>query len=156
MVNMHLTHETGKATMVQFMVMAILNIVATIDSIVSTCTHSGGQCVPNMLTSIIFYVLIIVWFGILMGLGFQAQTKRTKPTARLLILGELAVFAIAAFNLHLGLSNHTGQALSMFTSFFDLVFSVWVITLAIRLMRAGGGRVVNRRRRHENTKVPPL
>lgn len=152
---MHLTHETGKATMIQFIVMVLLNIASTIGSIISGCTNSGGQCATNMLTSIIFYVLIVVWFAIIMMLGYQTQTKRSKSVAKLLIAAELAVFAIAGYNIHLGITYHNG-ALSLFTSLFDLIFSVWVISLALRLMRAGGGRVVNRRHDHGNTKVPPL
>jgi hypothetical protein len=155
MFTMHLTHETGKATIIQFLVMAVLNIANTIDSIISTCTHPGGQCVPNMLTSIIFYILIIVWFAIIMGLGYQTQEKRSKSIIRLLIAAELAVFVIAAYNIHLGITYHNG-ALSLFTSLFDLIFSAWVISLAFRLRRAGGGRVVTRRRSHGNSKVPPL
>lgn len=152
---MQLTHETGKATMIQFMVMALLNIANTIDSIISTCTHTGGQCVPNMLTSIIFYILIIVWFAIIMALGYQTQQVRTKRLARLLILAELSVFAIAGYNIKLGITYHNG-ALSMFTSLFDLIISFWVISLAFRLMKAGGGRVVQRGRHRANSKVPPL
>lgn len=89
-------------------------------------------------------------------LGYQTQEKRSKAVARLLVAAELAVFAIAGYNIHLGIVYHNG-ALSLFTSFFDFVMSVWVISLAFRLIRAGGGRVVNRRRTHSgNTKVPPL
>lgn len=152
---MHLTHETAKATMIQFMVMAVLNIADTIDSIVSTCTHTGGQCVPNMLTSVIFYILIIIWFAFIMALGYQTQEKRTKKAGRTLILAELAVFAIAGYNIKLGITYHNG-ALSLFTSLFDLIMSFWVITLTYRLMKAGGGRVVKRTRHRTHEKVPPL
>ena len=156
MFSMHLTHETGKATMIQFMVMALLNIANAIYSIITTCTHSGGQCVPNMLTSIIFYILIVVWFGIIMTLGYQTQVKRSKHLARLLIAAELAVFVIAGFNIHLGITYHNG-ALSLFTSLFDLIFSVWVIGLAIRLIRSHGARIVSRHKISRNDpKVPPL
>jgi hypothetical protein len=152
---MQLTHETGKATIIQFMVLGLMNIADTIDSIVSHCSHTNGQCVVNMLTSIILYVGIIILFGVIAGLGYMAQEKRSKRLTRLLILSELVVFLFAAVNLKLGLSSHS-NAFGLFTSLFDLIFSVWVISLAFRLMKAGGGRVVNRNRRRTSGKVPPL
>lgn len=153
---MRLTYETGKATMIQFIVMALLNIANTIYSIISTCTNPKGQCATNMLTSIVFYILTIAWFAVILMLGYQTQEKRSKKIARLLIAAELAVFAIAGYNIHLGIKYHNG-ALSLFTSFFDFVMSVWVISLAFRLMKARGGRVVTRNRsRSGSSKVPPL
>jgi hypothetical protein len=152
---MRLTYETGVATMIQFMVLALFNIANTLYSIVSTCTHSGEDCVSNTLSSVIFYILIIFWYGILVGLGFIAQTKRSKRSCRILILAELSCLAVAAYDIKLGISYHN-NALSSFTSFADLVLSAWVITLAFRLMKAGGGRVVTGRRRvvaHQSTDI---
>jgi hypothetical protein len=51
---------------------------------------------------------------------------------------------VASYNIKLGIEYHNG-ALTSFTSLTDLVLSVWVITLAYRLLRSGGGRVVRKR-----------
>ncbi|HET8992093.1 MAG TPA: hypothetical protein VFN31_03620 [Candidatus Saccharimonadales bacterium] len=153
---MHLTHETSKATIFQLMIIGLMNIVSTISSIVSNCTQSKGQCAINMLTSTILYIGIIISLIVLAFLGYQAQTKRTKKRTRLLIVGELIVFFISAVNIKLGIDAHAG-AFSLFTNFFALILSVWVMTLAYRLLKAGGGRVVNRRRGSiDGSKVPPL
>ncbi len=155
MIPMHLTYETGKATMIQFIVIALINLGSTIASVINACTHNGNQCVPNMLTSIVFYILIVVWFGFIMALGLQAQVKRSKPSLRLLIVAELAVFVVAAYDIHLGITYHNG-AVGLFTSLLDLIFSFWVISLAFRLIRAGGRRVVVKRINRDDSKVPPL
>ncbi len=154
-VNMHLTHETSRATLIQLMIIGLMNIINTIASIVSHCTHSNGQCAINMLTSTVLYIGIIVSLIIIAAFGYLAQSKRTKNSVRILIVAELIVFFISAVNIKFGMASHVG-GLSLFTNFFALVLSVWVITLAFRLKRAGGGRVVNRRRRHTEEKVPPL
>jgi hypothetical protein len=152
---MRLTYETGIATIIQFIILSLCNIANTIYSIVSTCTHSGGDCVSNTLSSVVFYILIIFWYGFIALLGFQAQSKRSKRSCRILILAELSCFLVAGYNIKLGITNHT-SALSSFTSFADLVLAAWVVTLAYRLSKAGGGRVVTGRRRvvaHQNTSV---
>ena len=150
---MRLTYETGVATMFQFIILAFLNIANTIYSIIVTCTHGNGQCVPNMLSSIVFYMLIVIWFGFIVVLGYGAQAKRSKKIARFLMMAEAGVFIVAAYNIKLGITYHNG-ALSLFTSLLDLVMSVWIISLAYRLMRAGGGRVVaNHRRVRRHTDI---
>jgi hypothetical protein len=90
-----------------------------------------------------------------MALGLQAQVKRSKPSLRLLIVAELAVFVVAAYDIHLGITYHNG-AVGLFTSLLDLIFSFWVISLAFRLIRAGGRRVVVKRINRDDSKVPPL
>ncbi len=149
---MRLTYETGVATLIQFIVLAFLNIANTVTSIVTTCGHSGSDCVGNMLTSIIFYLLIIAWFGFIVALGYAAQSKRSKRFSQFLIAAEGAVVLVASYNIKLSITYHN-SALASFTSFIDLVLSVWVITLAFRLMRSGGGRVVARRRVRRHTKL---
>lgn len=151
-----MTYETGIATMIQFIVLAFLNIANTVSSIISTCTHNnnGGSCVPNMLTSVVFYVILVVWFGVIAVIGYGAQSKRSRRLAKFLIAAEAAVFVVAGVNLKLGISSHNG-ALNLFTSFADLVFSVWIMTLAYRLMKAGNARVVGRRRVHHDDDKSP-
>jgi hypothetical protein len=152
---MNLTYETGKAAMIQFAVISLLNIATGVTSVVSTCSSSKTQCVTNMLSSVVFYILIVLWFGFIMLLAIKAQQKRTKRFSQLLILSELGVFAVAGYNIKAGMDYHYG-ALDLFTSFIDLVFSVWVISLSYRLIRSGGGRVVTKRHIRTNHRVPPL
>lgn len=142
---MRLTYETGAATLIQFVFLGILNIANELYSIISTCTHSGGDCVGNLLASVIFYLLIMTWFGIIMAIGYGAQAKRSKPLCRFLIAAEALVVFAALVNIKLNLANSNGL-LSLFTSLFDVVLAVWIITLAFKLMRSGGGRIVSRRR----------
>jgi len=147
---MRLTYETGPATLIQFIVLAFLNILNAIYSIIATCSNGSNttaNCATNALSSVVFYLLIVFWFGIISAVGFAAQNKRSKKMAQILIAVELSVLVVAAFNIKLGISNHN-NALSMFTSLLDLILSAWIITLAYRLMKARGRRVVNRRRLH--------
>jgi len=149
---MRLTYETGTATLIQFIILAFLNIANTVYSIITTCVNSNGNCVPNMLTSVVYYLLIIAWFGIILVIGYGAQTKRSKRLAKLLMAAESTVFLVASYNIKLGITYHNG-VLGLFTSLIDVIMAVWVITLAYRLMKAGGRRVVSRKRarRHDDS-----
>lgn len=140
-----LTYQTGTGTVIQFIVLSLLNIVNGIVSIVTTCTHPGGDCTGNILSSIIFYILIVSWFGVVLILGYLAQQKRSRRLAQALIAAEGAIMLVALFNIKLTLKYHNGF-LNLFTSTVDLVLALWIVTLAYRLMRAGGGRVVRRER----------
>jgi len=143
---MRLTYETGTATLIQFIVLGLLNIADAIQSVIATCLHSGSSCVGNLLSSAIFYFVIVIWFGIILTLGFAAQQGRNKRLAQLLICAELAVAVVALYNIKLDLSYHNGF-LSLITSLVDVLLSIWVISLAFRLMKASGSRVVRRQRR---------
>jgi hypothetical protein len=147
---MRLTYETGTAALIQFIVLGLLNIGTALQSIITTCNHSGGDCVGNLLSSVIYYVLIVAWFGVILGIGFAAQQGRNKRLAMMLICAELAVLVVAAYNVkldHLGFHN---GILSLVTSCVDVIISVWVMSIAYRLIRASGGRVVKRQRHRKN------
>ena len=146
---MRLTYETATATLIQFIVLGLLNIADALQSIITTCNHKGGDCVGNLLSSVVFYLLITMWFGAILALGISAQEGRNKRLAQVLICAELAVFVVAGYNIKLNISYHNGY-LSLLTSCVDIIFSIWVISLAYRLMRAGGGRVVKRQRRRKS------
>ena len=143
---MRLTYETGVATLVQFVAMGFLNIAGQIDSIISTCTHSGGDCIGNAITSIGFYIIVMIWFGFIMLVGYAAQTRRSKRLAQLLILIEAAVTLIALYNL----KQHSG-VINPLTSIVDAGLAIWIIVLSYRLMKAGGKRVVTKRRVRHHT-----
>jgi hypothetical protein len=141
---MRLNYETGTATLIQFIVLGFLNIANAVDSIITTCNHPGADCVGNLLTSMIIFLLITSWFGVILVLGFGAQERRNKRIAWLLICAELAVIAVACYNIKLNIEFHNGL-LGLVTSCADVAISIWVISLAYRLIKAGGGRVVRRR-----------
>jgi len=147
---MKLTYETGTATFVQFGVLSILNIATGLNSIVTTCHQTKPDCVGNTLVSLIFYILIVVWFGAVSTLGYMAQEKRSKRLAQILICAELLIAMVAFFNAH----HHT-DVLGLATSALDLMLAAWIIFLSFRLMRSRGGRIVakqrTRKRKSANT-----
>jgi len=147
---MKLTYQTGTATLIQLIVMGLLNIVNGIVSIITTCHHNGSACLSNTFSSIVFYILTVGWFALMVVLGFAAQEKRSKRLAQLLIMAEALVSLVALFNVKLSLKYHNGF-LGLLTSVVDLVLAIWIITLAYRLMKASGGRVVRQRTRRHST-----
>jgi hypothetical protein len=142
---MRLKYQAGTATLIQLIVLGLLNIANGLQSVIETCRHDSGSCMSNIFTSFIFYILTVGWFVILVIIGYGAQEKRSKRLAQVLIAAEGLTALVALFNIKLNLRYHNGF-LSLFTSFADLVLSIWIITLAFRLMRAGAGRVVSRQR----------
>lgn len=85
-----------------------------------------------------------MWFGAIWILGAIAQERRSRRLAFVLMCAEGLVALVALFN-----AKHHTDALSLFTSVIDLFLALWIIVLALRLMRASGGRVTSggRRRR---------
>jgi hypothetical protein len=146
---MRLTYETAIATLIQFIVLSFLNIATGLNSVVTTC-HSGNDCVSNLVVSIIFYLLATAWFGCVWILGYAAQERRSKRLAQLLIAAEAFIALIAFFN-----AKHHTDTLSLITSITDLLLAIWIITLAYRLMKAGGGRVVARGGQRARKRRPP-
>jgi hypothetical protein len=130
-----LTYETGIATLVQFIVLSLLNILNGITSVVSTCVK-GQDCITNLLVSVILYLLLVGWFGFVWLLGYNAQERRSKRLAQLLICTEGLIALLAFYNI-----KHHNGAVGIITSIVDLVLCVWVIWLAFRLMRAAGKSV---------------
>lgn len=140
-----LTYETGPATFIQFAVLGILNIATGVQSVVLTCQKDNSDCLGNLLVSFIFYLLVLGWFGAVTALGFFAQHRRDKKLAWLLIFAELAIAGVAFLNIKLNLRYHIGW-LTLITSITDLILAIWIITLAYRLSKASGGRVVVKQR----------
>jgi len=142
---MRLTYQTSVATFIQFVIVSLFTLVSQTVSTVSSCHQNGNDCVGNLAISIIFYIIVAVMFGAIWLIGYGAQARRSRRLAQLLIgieafLGLLALFSIK-------LNAHSRSAAGLFASFGMLVLAAWIISLSFRLMRAGGGRVVNRQRR---------
>lgn len=138
---MKLTYQTGVATFIQFIVLSLLSLANSVDSIVTTCVKDSSHCVENMIPSIWLFILITIWFGFVWFLGYTAQERRSRRRALLLIGAEGLIALMALFN-----SKHRADILSLGTSLIDFVLAIWIIFLAFRLMQAGGGRVVVRQR----------
>lgn len=126
--------------LVHFIAMCFLGIANGAYSIVTTC-QQYSDCLSNALVSVVYWLLIAVWFGFLWILAYTAQEKRSKRLAQLLIACEAFVAFIAFFN-----ARHHPDVIGLITSIVDIFFALWVILLAFRLMRAKGGRVVSKQR----------
>jgi hypothetical protein len=140
---LQLTYETGTGTLVQFIVLSLLNIATGAHSVVTTCQKDGGNCVSNLIVSMIFYMLVVGWFAFVWVLGYAAQDRRSKRLAQALIIAEFCIAMLAFFNIR---HRNPGDVISLITSFVDLVLALWIMSLAFRLMRAKGGRVVSSQR----------
>lgn len=143
---MKLQYETGIATLVQFMVLGLLNIAGTVSSTVGSCRKEGGECATEIFASAILFLLLIGWLGLLYGLGFAAQEKRSRRLSQALIAAEglTALVSLVSFKYP---SNTFGQLISLVA----LVLSLWVILLAYRLMRAGNKRITRTGRQRRRT-----
>lgn len=142
MLMMKLKYQTAIATLIQFIVLSFLGILNALNSMVATCRHDSPNCLSNILVSLVFFVLTAAWFGAIWMLGYMAQENRNKRLAQLLIMVEVFVGLIALFN-----AKHHTDALGLTTSIIDLMLAIWVISLAIRLIRMGSRRNTNSRAR---------
>jgi hypothetical protein len=138
---MKFRYETGVVTFAQFIVMSLLGIPNALNSIITTCRHAGHDCVSNVIVSLIYFILLTAWFACLWLLGYAAQDRRSKRLAQLLICAEGLVLLVSLFDV-----KHHNDFLGLITSLIDLIFAAWVILLAFRLMRSGGGRIVAKQR----------
>jgi hypothetical protein len=143
-IDVRLYYQTAIATLIQFIIASLFILVTQLGSSVVTCFKDSSNCISNLITSVIFFILVSVVFGIVWAIGFFAQERRSRRLAQLLIcvegiLGFLALFSVK-------LNAHSRSISGLIASFGLLVMSGWIISLAFRLMRAKGGRVMARRR----------
>jgi hypothetical protein len=144
---MKLTYETGTATLIQLIVLGLLNILTTIGSTVTNCKQDS-DCLGSLFINFIFYVVLVGWFAFLAVLGYAAQERRSRRLAQALIAAEGLVALVALFD-----AKHGGDKLGMIVSIADFVLALWIIRLAFRLMSSGGGRVVVKQRARRRRKV---
>jgi len=141
---MKLTYQTGVATMIQFILVSLFVLASQVGSTITTCHKDSGNCVSNLITSIIFYILAAVVFGSIWVIGYTAQSRRSRRLAQLLICAEGFIGLLALFSLKLNL--HSSNVFGFIASLAMALLAGWIVIVAVRLMRAGGGRVVNRPR----------
>lgn len=143
---MRLKYEISLVTLIQFIVMSLLSLANSLNSIIVTCINESGSCVENMIPSIILFIMITIWFGFIWVLGYTVQERRGRKLTASLIAAEGMTALVALFSV-----KHHSDALSFGTSLVDLVLSSWVLILAARIFFAGEKRVVNRRGRRRST-----
>lgn len=137
---MRLKYEISLVTLVQFIVMSLLSLANSLNSIIVTCVKESGTCIENMIPSIILFILIAIWFAFIWILGYTVQERRGRKLTAALIGAEGITALVALFSV-----KHHVDALSLVTSLIDLVLSSWVLLLATRIFIAGESRVVSRR-----------
>lgn len=148
---MVLRYETGIATLVQFIAMGLLNIGNTGNAIATACRQETSSCSTDVFVSIIFYLLLMSWFGILCLLGYLAQERRSRRFAIVLIGAELLTAGVAYINVR----GHT-DVLSLITSITDIILALLVSYLAFRIILAGRGRVTRQRPRRRRSPTPSV
>lgn len=148
---MILRYQTGIATLVQFIAMGLLNIGNTGNAIATACREETGSCSTDIFVSIIFYLLLMSWFGIMCLLGYMAQERRSRRFAIVLIGAELLTIGVASINAR----GHT-DVLSLITSIVDIILAFLVIYLAVRIILAGRGRVTRQRQRRRRSTAPSV
>lgn len=142
---MKLTYQTGVATLIQLIAGSLLGLANQANSAATTC-RAGEDCIVNILLAIIFFMLTACWFGAVWMLGYWAQERRSGRLAFMLIGAEGLITLVALFNA----KGHT-DILSLATSIIDIILALWIISLALRLVRSGGKRITSSqrsRRRH--------
>lgn len=144
---MKLTYETAVASLVQFIIVSLFILITQLGSSVTSCVQ-GNDCLTSIVTSVLFFLLASIVFGAIWLIGTAAQSRRSRRLAQLLICIEIVLGLMALFSIKL--NSHSRNVLGLIASFGMLVISGWVISLAFRLMRAGGGRVVHRRSRQRH------
>lgn len=152
---MKLKYETGIATLIQLILMSALTFASQTGSVVKECTKDGGNCARNLLTSVILYLLVTFIFGFIWLIGVTAQARRSRRLAQLLISIECFTALIALFSIKLALGHGNKSLLGLLASLAIAGLAAWIMLLAWRLMRAGGGRIVTgqraRQRRRSGT-----
>lgn len=140
-----LRYETGIATTIQFIVITALNFISGFSGTIHQCRTSSSGCVSDVITNLIFFILLTVMFGILWVVGFAAQDRRSRRIAKLLIAGELFLCLVGLFDL-----MHTKESIiNDIISVIEVASSLWISWLALRLIMAKGGRVRSRKvRKH--------
>lgn len=137
---MKFTTQLATATLIQFIVITFLGVPNAAVSIISTCHTDSSNCVSNTISSLVFFLLTAMWFGYILILGYQAQKRRSRRLAFILIGSEFINLFVAGV---INLPRDTNW-LAKGTSLLDSLLSIWIIYLAFRLFIYGNKRVVRK------------
>lgn len=135
---MKLTYQTGIAALIQLAVMTLLNIANGFYSSIKQCTTAGNGCVEDIILALLYFMVLTTWFAFVWILAAAAQDRRSRRMALLLIASEGMIALVSLFN-----ARHHNNILGLVTSLTDAALALWVAFLALRLMRARGGRVTS-------------
>jgi hypothetical protein len=138
---MRLTYQTGIAALIHLGVISVFNVLNGIESSVSQCRANSSDCVGSVILSMLYFMVITVWFAGLWLLATGAQVQRSRKLAFLLMGAEFMVVMISLFN-----AQHHNNILGLVTSLVDATLAAWVGLLALRLFISGGGRVTSSQR----------
>lgn len=132
-----LKYETGVAATIQFISLTLLNFINGASGSIDQCFRSGGSCVSSIVLNTGYFLVITVWFGFLWLAGFATQDRRSRRIAQMLILAEGLVFLVGLYDL----TKHAQSIIATLISLAEIITSLWVSYLALRLILARGGRV---------------
>ena len=135
-----LKYETGIAATIQFIALTILDFISGVSTSVTQCVNGSGSCAGDVALAIFYFIVITVLFGILWLAGFAAQDRRSRRIAQALILAEGFVFLVGLYDF----TKHRHSLIGSLISLVEIITSVWIAWLALRIILARGGRV----RRH--------
>ncbi len=137
---MRLRYETGIAAMIQFMVISLLNLVNAIVNSINSCRDADTySCVSGIGIDMLYVLVVAGWFGFVWVLAYAAQERRDHRLATILIGAEGMILAVALFN-----AKHFPDILGLIISVVDAALAIWVIWLAVKILRAKGGRITTR------------
>lgn len=137
---MRIRYETSVATLVQFIIGAILTFLSNAIAIISSCRDNGGaDCISNTFVSLLFIILIVAVYAFLLGLGYVAQEKRSSRLALLLIGCQAFAALVFLFD-----ARQAPGLIDKITNALSFAVAVWVGYVAFNLYRAKGARIVKR------------
>lgn len=137
---MKIKYETNIATFVQFVVMSLLAIANGLKSIIVDCVKNPSDCVGDIFTNFILFMLTVFFFANVWILGYLAHDRRSPRLAALLIALEGGVITVALFN-----ARHFTDYLGLATSIIDSALAIWVIISCALLIKNKGKRTTTRR-----------
>lgn len=132
------SNNIGVIGTVQLLTIGIMNIISGASSSTVQCIGNGSNCANSVILSIIFIVLITIWYLILWVLALIVEAKRQKRLAQLLFLAEFAILPIALFDLF---KQKDLSLPSYITNILYIVFLLWVNYSLLKIIKYGNRRM---------------
>jgi len=141
---MRIYHHTSPATLVQLIVGSALTFITGFSSIISGCYGNGStDCVSNTFVSLLLVLLVISGYGLLAGVGYIAQARRSGRLALVLIGMEACAGVIFLFD-----AKQSLDLVDRAANLAAFALAVWVAYVAFNLFRSRGTRVVRKSPKH--------
>lgn len=136
------SYQTGMASLIQLIIVAILGIPRELVSIINSCQNGKTACFDSLFFSAIIYVLLVVWFSVMAAIGYFAEDTRNPKFAYSIIFCEIITFTIVIFVNFVSETNYILKSVSLIYG----LLSLWIIYLAIKLINSHGKRMTRRSR----------